>query len=316
MTTVLFGNTENFAVMAGTALRLGLSGLLLVSAAGKAWDMPGTRQAVSEFGVPPARARLASRLLIAAEIFIALLLLLDPLVKLGAFFSGLLFLVFTLGMARVLRQGRRPDCHCFGQLHSAPVGPRVLIRNSLLVVGSFYVVGHTGLPLTSSLLSALATYLGAACVGLAGSHLAMWKSFKTQAPSHLKLGQLAPHLELQGKDGQKVALHDQVSSDRQNLLVFSSANCSACKQLKPDLLQWKTTLQGKVQFVILEVNAEDSQEDWAEGAWQVDSGALTTFKIQGTPAALLLDREGRVAASQSAVGAEEIVAMIRGALAD
>src|SRR5205823_5892408 len=42
-------------------------------------------------------------------------------------------------------RGRRPDCHCFGQLHSAPAGWPTLIRNLVLaaIAGAVVAFGRS-----------------------------------------------------------------------------------------------------------------------------------------------------------------------------
>src|SRR5690606_27067428 len=37
--------------------------------------------------------------------------------------------------------GRTPDCHCFGQLHSEPVGKATLLRNGALAAVALWIVG-------------------------------------------------------------------------------------------------------------------------------------------------------------------------------
>ncbi|MCW5868868.1 MAG: hypothetical protein KIS61_16515 [Candidatus Eremiobacteraeota bacterium] len=297
-------------------MRLTLAGLLVASATGKLWDMSGTRQAVSEFGVPPAYSNRASQILVATESAIALMLLLDPLLYLAAWLCSLLFFIFSLGVARVLIQGRTPDCHCLGQLHSVPVGPGILLRNCILVLSSLYLIRNPGYPLTASPLSTLATLLGAGCIGLASSHLALWKSVKQTAPTHLKRGQLAPHINLTAENGRQAALHSVLLPDRRNLLVFSSPKCGLCTELQPELQQWRKVLQQKVNIVLLEREVGEPEETWVEGSWRVENAALTTFKLNGTPSAVLLDEQARVVFSRPAVGPEEIVALIRTSLVE
>jgi len=56
---------------------------------------------------------------------------------------GLLFVFVTAIGANVVR-GRAPDCHCFGQLHSAPAGWDMLLRNVVsAAVGGVAVVAGT-----------------------------------------------------------------------------------------------------------------------------------------------------------------------------
>src|SRR6185312_17010310 len=50
----------------------------------------------------------------------------------GALGALILLLLFVIGIAASLARGRRPDCHCFGQLHSAPLGWTTLARNIIL----------------------------------------------------------------------------------------------------------------------------------------------------------------------------------------
>ena len=52
---------------------------------------------------------------------------------------------FIAAIARVLREGRTPDCHCFGQIHSAPATNSTLIRNAgLLAVAVFVALAGPG----------------------------------------------------------------------------------------------------------------------------------------------------------------------------
>ena len=39
-----------------------------------------------------------------------------------------------------LARGRRPDCHCFGQLHASPVGWKTIVRNSALAALAAFVI--------------------------------------------------------------------------------------------------------------------------------------------------------------------------------
>ena len=90
-----------------------------------------------------------SSLLPLVELGVALALL--PAVS--AWWSALgalgLLLVFVVGIGVSLLRGRRPACHCFGQLHSAPVGWPTLARNGALagvsgVAGVVVVNGPAG----------------------------------------------------------------------------------------------------------------------------------------------------------------------------
>ena len=43
-----------------------------------------------------------------------------------------LLLAFTTAIAIAMARGKAPDCHCFGQLHSAPASWKTLARNGVL----------------------------------------------------------------------------------------------------------------------------------------------------------------------------------------
>src|SRR4051794_17130224 len=97
--------------------RVLLAAVFVVSAVAKLRDRAGARQAVSDFGVPHAVAPAVAAGLPFLELLCAVLLLLaDPGATVGAIGAGLLLLAFTIGIVVNLMQGRRPDCHCFGQL--------------------------------------------------------------------------------------------------------------------------------------------------------------------------------------------------------
>ena len=41
-------------------------------------------------------------------------------------------MLFVVGIGVNLARGRNPECHCFGQLHSAPAGWKTLARTGAL----------------------------------------------------------------------------------------------------------------------------------------------------------------------------------------
>jgi peroxiredoxin len=53
-----------------------------------------------------------------------------------------LLAIFLIAVGVAMIRGRKPDCHCFGQLHSAPVGRSTLIRNALLAAGAGWLVSR------------------------------------------------------------------------------------------------------------------------------------------------------------------------------
>ena len=114
------------------AARLVLAAVFVVAGLAKLMDLPGSRQAMSGFGVPSCPGGSFGLFLPLAELVTAVLLF--PLAS--AWWGGLaaltLLLLFIAGISVTMARGQAPDCHCFGQLHSEPVGWSTLVRNTVL----------------------------------------------------------------------------------------------------------------------------------------------------------------------------------------
>jgi uncharacterized membrane protein YphA (DoxX/SURF4 family) len=82
---------------------------------------PGeSHQTAVQFGVPPRLAGAVARFLPVGELATAALLVGDASAVWGA--AALVRLgIFTVAVVANLARGKTPDCHCFGQLHSAPI---------------------------------------------------------------------------------------------------------------------------------------------------------------------------------------------------
>jgi methylamine dehydrogenase accessory protein MauD len=112
--------------------RLVLAGVFGVAGVAKLLDAAGSRRAMLDFGVQAATAGLLGRLLTLAELAVAVALL--PVAT--AWWAGLgalgLLVAFLAGIGLSLARGNRPDCRCFGQLYSRPIGSETLVRNAVL----------------------------------------------------------------------------------------------------------------------------------------------------------------------------------------
>src|SRR5262249_11722946 len=84
--------------------------------------------------IPQALAGPLGVLLPLAELAVAIALIPVSTVWYGANGAAALLLLFIAGIVVNMAPGRAPDCPCFGQLHSEPVGWSTLVRNALLVV--------------------------------------------------------------------------------------------------------------------------------------------------------------------------------------
>src|SRR5580658_4551217 len=112
-------------------LRLLLSATFAVAGITKVTDPKGTRQSILDFGAPAWLASPVARLLPLAEVACALALLPAASAVWGAAGTLALLLIFIAAIGISIARGRRPACHCFGQLHSEPVGFATIARNLL-----------------------------------------------------------------------------------------------------------------------------------------------------------------------------------------
>jgi peroxiredoxin/uncharacterized membrane protein YphA (DoxX/SURF4 family) len=122
--------------------RLVLAAVFLVAGMAKVGDPAGSQQAMRDFGVPRVLAAPMGMLLPLAEIAVGIALLPGTTAFWGAIAALGLLLVFVAGMLYNLAQGRKPDCHCFGQIHSEPVGKSSIARNVLLAALAVFVVAR------------------------------------------------------------------------------------------------------------------------------------------------------------------------------
>jgi uncharacterized membrane protein YphA (DoxX/SURF4 family) len=129
-------------MLVSTALlgaRLVLACIFTVSGAGKGFDIEGSRQALMDFGLPWHLSRFAW-LLPVTELAVALALLSASSVWYAAIGALALLILFIAATAVNLARGRTPDCHCFGQFHSEPIGWSTLARNTVLTAIAGFVV--------------------------------------------------------------------------------------------------------------------------------------------------------------------------------
>src|ERR687893_2633068 len=138
----------------GTALlvaRLLLALVFLVAGVGKLADRAGSRQAIVDFGLPARLAAPLGVLLPLTELAVAIALIPISTAWWGALGALALLLLFVVGIGVNLARGRKPECHCFGQLHSEPAGWNTLVRNGILAAVAGFVVwqGYDGAGLSA-----------------------------------------------------------------------------------------------------------------------------------------------------------------------
>jgi peroxiredoxin len=112
--------------------RLFLAAVFALAGLAKLSDRAGWRRAVGDFGVPARFLAPVALLVPLAEFATSGALLPAASARWGALGALALLGALSAAVAVQLARGRRPDCRCFGRLHSAPVGRSSLVRNGVL----------------------------------------------------------------------------------------------------------------------------------------------------------------------------------------
>ena len=125
-----------------------------------------------------------------------------------------------------------------------------------------------------------------------------------------RLGQLAPAVTLPDLHGRTVDLRDYRGRD--TLVVFWSPSCPHCQQLAEDLRRWEAEPPRGAPRLFL-VSAGSVEENRALGFQSsivLDEGfkIAKAFGVDGTPSAVLLDADGRIA-STVGTGARDVLAL-------
>jgi methylamine dehydrogenase accessory protein MauD len=324
--------------------RLVLVAVFGVAGLAKLVDRTGSRQALIDFGVPASLASPLGLLLPVTELAVAIGLLPTASAWWGALGALSLLLLFLVGIGANLARGRTPNCHCFGQLRSEPVGRPTLIRNILLGAAAGFVVwqgrdnpgpsavGWLG-DLTTGERVALA--VGLVLLGLVvaealvllqllrqnGRLVLRLEAVETKVgireapPPGLPLGAPAPPFELPSLDGQHVALEDLWASGKPALLLFTSPDCGPCNQLLPEIGRWQRELVDKLTVGVIsrgttEANRSKAAEhSLARVLLQRDHEVAEAYTAYGTPSAVLVRPDG-IIGSPVAQGADAIRSLV------
>ena len=268
------------------AARLFLAAVFLLAGVTKLKDRTGSSKAFGDFGLPQALARPFSFLLSMAEILVSLALVPVDFAWYGACGALALLVVFVIGIGINLARGRRPDCNCFGQLHSAPIGWSTLARNAILAACAGWLVyrgqGRVGPPLWKHLASAgddeRRIYIVATCVMLFLLFRALRRTEEEEEPESvpteiddrapqalddsapprpvipetgLPIGTPAPEFELASMTGPARSLQSLREQGKTIVMVFSTPHCEPCRALWPHLSRWMREHEASLNIAVV-----------------------------------------------------------------
>lgn len=316
--------------------RLFLFGVFALAGVAKLLDLEGSEKAVKGFGIPDNLAKTAAFVLPVGEILIALMLLARTTAWIGAILALLLLLLFIGGMIFQIAKGNAPDCHCFGQIHSEPVGKSSLIRNIGFAILALFLVGqgrdNQGLGLSQFSDNMLqAVFLLGILVLLAVAVFYLKKIFEQQvqiqrrievlelvsrdgsqveregagSPAEsLPIGAPFPEFELADTDGKRVRFSDYRKTAKPILFMFVSPDCGPCNALYPEVKEWREASDDKFQIVLvssgsISANAEKFSNE--TGVLLQEKRELAEqVKARWTPTAIYVNANGRIASHPAA----------------
>lgn len=319
-------------------IRLLLAAVFGVAGIAKMLDPRGSEKALRDFGVPGVLIAPLVILLPLAEISIAGLMLFTSVSWFGALGASLLLLIFVAGMSYQIAKGNAPDCHCFGQIHSEPVGKTSLIRNIVLFVIAAFLIANgrsfQGLSLVDLDQNIMQIVLGLSVIGLLTAILVFLLKMSEQQkqimrrielmeliaradsgverddagnPSEgLPIGAFFPDFELPDTNGDSVSLATLLEKGKPVLFFFVSPTCNPCQALVPDFDEWQSALEDKVSLVFVSnrTSTENLEKFGGETQkvilLQKERETAELVRAQWTPTALLVDSNGRIASHVAA----------------
>jgi peroxiredoxin/uncharacterized membrane protein YphA (DoxX/SURF4 family) len=318
-----------------------LAAILIIAAFAKLASLSRTRQSLEGFGVPAEWVVPASWALPVAELLSGFFLLLPTTAWWGAVAAFLLFSVFNAVIAYNLALGRTPECNCFGQLHSTPVGRSTLARNLGFTLAAAAIVllrsptGSGTWSVEANLVVLVGSLAALSVIAILWllvqslKRLEEMQEFLAADPSrvppvrddaalpvqNLPIGAPAPDFDLESIDRLRVSLRDLLEAGRPVLLFFMSADCGPCTALLPEMEQWHQEHGHRAVFAIItRGNAAANRTKFRKVGLkpvllQEESTVALDYFAKWTPAAILIKGDGSIG-SQVAFGDREIRSLI------
>jgi len=273
--------------------RFALAVVFVVAGTAKLLDLPGSRAAITAFGLPKTLAEPLGVMLPLVELVIGITLIPAPTARTGAGGALVLLIVFIAGITSVMIKGSEAECHCFGQLHSSRVGWATLLRNLALALVAAFVILASGrtspsyFDRFSSLDSLALITVAAGSLMLATIAIAAWfmahllrqhgrllvrlDALETQlaergviayparagSPDGLAPGAVAPAFSLPSIGGPATSLDDLLGAGLPLLLVFSHPGCTPCQTMLPEMRLWQDWHSSALTIALISEGSND-----------------------------------------------------------
>lgn len=313
-----------------------LAGAFGLSTWGKLSDGPATRKALVDFGIGIRWVPAVAIGLPAIEGAVAAGLLLPWTAGVAGAGAALLLAAFTAAIVRLLARGEHPNCSCFGAASSAPIGPATLVRNGLLLaLAALVVLGALrypqiplGLPLEVGVGLALIVAMAVVLIWTLGQVHALRRRVDEQALSTLgaeglPVGAVAPEFELLAGERARIDLASLLAPGKAVLLVFVHPGCDLCAALARELPRWQSRVRESLTIALVGNGDLDEHLAWGRAQEvgdipvlvQQGNEAALRYRVRGTPSAVLIGADGRVAGAvaRGAIAVRELITAAKAA---
>jgi len=310
------------------AARVALAIVFAVAGFAKLRDRKGTHALAVDFGCPPALASVIEWLLPAAELACAVALLPSASATLGAMATLAMLVVFIVAISISLARGRRPECHCFGQMHSEPVGWSTVARNVVLSALAVFIIvqgqahGQPGVAEAFGVVGDVSWFwavaLGVIGMMTLGAFALTYQLLQQNGRLALRIEALearvgvvpapekglapetvAPGFELSGLDGGRVSLRELTREGTDLLLLFAEPGCGACEAMLPEVAGWQQQHHERLRIVPIshgdaEVNRQKMTASGVTGVLlQENREVAQAYQVDQVPSAVLV-KDGKI----------------------
>jgi uncharacterized membrane protein YphA (DoxX/SURF4 family)/thiol-disulfide isomerase/thioredoxin len=314
-------------------IRIFLSLVFGVAGITKLLDQKGTRESVSSFGLPESLAPSITILLPLAELAVSVGLWFGVTAWAAAGGALLLLFLFTAVVVANLRRGNTPDCHCFGQLYSRPLGRDTILRNSIFAFLAMVLVfqehGNPGPNAWTVLANVFANQPRTAiagCIVVVTVITLGWWYLRKKAGEHrhsdasvsngLPVDSPAPTFELTGFDNAGGSLKHLLAYDKPVMLLFANPKCGPCAAIFQEVGHWQQ--HHSAQITIAVVSQGTMKDNFVNTArnnlrnvlLQKEREVADLYDAKLTPSAVIVRTNGLIG-SQVVAGADEIRALLQ-----
>jgi thiol-disulfide isomerase/thioredoxin len=249
-----------------------------------------------------------------------------------------------------MAKGNEPDCHCFGQIHSEPVGTKALVRNIIFSLLALFLVaqgrdgqGYSLAEGGSNTMQLLLMFLVAVLLGAALFYLKKVLDGQTEilrrmellevlsregAPLErhnagsphdgLPIGAPFPDFDLPSASGKRITLDALRDNGMPSVFFFVSATCDPCKALLPEIERWEAELGDRINFVLFssgtaEENASKFGVFSSDVILQEKRELADSVYARWTPTAIFVRADGTVGSHPAAgdIAIRELIERLR-----